>query len=114
MPLLFGGGRTEQMGIGGFVPDEDSSAPSPTPVDVGQGLAERQDPVVAIEVEGPHGVRVAHRTMVGVVEQQEETPACLAGLPQGRHEGRLVPLVHDDEVGLGAGRGGIEIRPVAM
>ncbi len=114
MPLLFDRGRTEHMGIGGFVPDEDPLAPAPTPVDVGQGLAERQDPIVAVEVEGPHGIRVAHRTMVRIVKQEREAPAGFAGLPEGRHEGRRVPLVYDDEVGIGASLGGIELRRVAV
>ncbi len=96
------------------MPDEDPSAPAPAPVDVGQGLAEGQDPIVAVEVEGPHRVRLADRTMVRIVKQEREAPAGFAGLSRGGHEGRLVPLVHDDEVGLRAGRGGIEVRAVAM
>ncbi|MBX9460955.1 MAG: hypothetical protein KL785_07555 [Brevundimonas sp.] len=37
--------------------------------------------------------------MVGVVEQQGEAAAALAGAPDGGDERRLVPLVNDDQIG---------------
>ena len=51
---------------------EDAAAPAPAAIDLGQSLAEGQDAVVAVEVEGVDGLGVADGAVVRVVEQQRE------------------------------------------
>ena len=50
--------------------------------------------------------------MVGVVEQQEIVSRTSAMAPDLLDQGRIVPLVHDDDVGVGQDGSGIELVDV--
>ena len=62
-------------------------------------LAEAEDAVEAVEVQPLDLVRSRHRAVMGVVEQQDVAAGREAMPAQRRDEPRLVPLVHDDDIG---------------
>ncbi len=121
-PLALGGfgRRPEQAHVGGLVPDEHPPAPALPPIRPGQGLAEGQHAVVARKVERGDRLRIGDHPMMGVVEQQPEPAARGAQTADPRHQHGVIPFVHDDQVGVGAGRlgdgggvaeaGGAELR----
>jgi len=85
------------------MPDERPAAPAPSAINLRQRLAEGQHAVVAVEIEAPDSVGIAHRAMMGVVEQQREPTAAPTHRPDGGHQPGVVPFMHDHEVGVGQG-----------
>ena len=83
------------------MPDEHALAPAPAPIDVGQRLAEGENAVVAVEIEAPDRVGVAHRAMMRIMKEQREPRAAPTRRADGGNEPGLVPLVHEDQVGVG-------------
>ena len=81
------------------MPGPDPPRPALRQVALAQHRAEGQHAVVAVEVEAADGLRVAHRPVVGVVEQEREAPARRPAPAEGGDEVGLVPLVDQDEVG---------------
>ena len=65
--------RMEQASVGRLVPGPHAVAPTPSPVDLRQRLAESQDAIVAGQIERAHRLRFADCAMMRVVEQQSET-----------------------------------------
>ena len=98
-PLALDRWGVEQPRVGGFVPRPDPTGPAPASIDVAQCLPERQDAVIAGEVERLHLLRRADGAMMRIVEQQAEAAAALAHRSDRRNQRRLVPFVDDDQVG---------------
>ena len=93
------GRRPEQRHIGGLVPGPDAPAPAARKVDLADRLAEGQHAVIAVELEAGDLAVAGQGAVVGVVEQQAIAAAAQPMPADRRHQRRLVPLVHDDEVG---------------
>lgn len=72
LPLYFMDRRMKEPRIGGLVPDVNPVAPAPASVNLREGFAKGEDAVVAIEVELPDCVRVAHRPVMRVVKEERE------------------------------------------
>jgi hypothetical protein len=89
----------EQAGIRRLVPDEDAVAPTPFAIDLGQGRAEGQHGVIAVQIETPDRLRLADRAVMRVMEQQGERGTAAAQAANGGDQLRLVPFMHDDHIG---------------
>jgi hypothetical protein len=101
-------GRVEQSRIRRLVPDEHPVAPAPAAVHGRERFAEGEDAVVAVEVEAADRVGIAHRAVMGIVEQEGEAAAAAARPADPGDEVRLVPLVGQDRVG--AVQRGVEVE----
>jgi hypothetical protein len=104
--------RMEQARVSRLVPDEDAAAPTPSPIHLGQGLAEGEDAVVALKVELTDRVRIADGAMMRIVEEEREARAAAALAPKGGYEPRLVPFVHDHDVGVRQGQ--VELEKILV
>jgi hypothetical protein len=81
-----------------LVPRPRTFGPSAVQVEITDHAAEREDPVVLAQVVAAHLVRTRDRAVVGVVEEQPVATRGLVPTEPG-HEQRVVPFVHEDEVG---------------
>jgi hypothetical protein len=102
--------RTEQGGVGRFMPSEDAVAPATAPIDLTQDFAEDEKPIVIIDIEALELVRRRYGAMMSVMEQEREGSAVPPPLAEPGDKLRRAPLVHDDDVS--AIEGGIEIKSI--
>ena len=61
--------------------------------------AERQDAIIAVQLEGAERSRVGHRSMMRIVEQEREAAAGSAAPAERRNQLWTAPLVHQHEPG---------------
>jgi hypothetical protein len=83
------------------VPGEHARRPAPLHVNVFEHLAEDEHPVVVLQLEFRHRRFVAHGAMVRVVKEQHVAPLGSAVFSNPAHQLRVVPFVHEHDVGSG-------------
>jgi hypothetical protein len=101
--LTRGGPRLEEPGVGRLVPRPRPVRPPPVEIEIAHGRTKGEDAVVVRQVEALHLLRLRHRAVVRVVEEEPER-AVVAGQADSPDELRLVPLVHEHEAGAVEGR----------
>ena len=68
-------------------------------VNTGKDRPEGENSVVALQIETLHRVGLAQRSMMCVVEQQYKTCSATPQMREAIYSGRIVPFVHNDEIG---------------
>src|SRR5439155_11606629 len=72
--------------------------PASGQVDVADGPAVCQHPVIVFEITGSKAVRAGHRAVVGVMKEEDIVRVALMMRPNAAHEFWLVPFMHKHQV----------------
>ena len=90
---------TKQGQIGRLVPGEDLPAPAMPPIGVAQHIAKGEHPVETVEIESGNRLPVSHHPMMRIVEQQQIPPTAATMRGDALDQGRLVPFMHQHDIG---------------